>query len=122
MRCFGAMAKAADAEAETVYTMYYDYREPLKTVPTHRILAINRGEKEDALKVSVELDKEKAYLSRQLATINTEVSINTELSDLEYKFGKLSVLGEKDVLKAYLVREVANKQNILNKNYKMVKH
>ena len=38
-----------------------------------------------------------------------------KLSDLEYKFGKLSVLGEKDVLKAYLVREVANKQNILNK-------
>ena len=38
-----------------------------------------------------------------------------KLSDLEYKFGKLSVLGEKDVLKAYLVREVANKQNILMK-------
>ena len=38
-----------------------------------------------------------------------------KLSDLEYKFGKLSVLGEKDVLKAYLVREVSNKQNILNK-------
>ena len=38
-----------------------------------------------------------------------------KLSDLEYKFGKLSVLGEKDVLKAYHVREVANKQNILNK-------
>ena len=38
-----------------------------------------------------------------------------KLSDLEYKFGKLSVLGEKDVLKAYLVREVANKQNILKK-------
>ena len=37
------------------------------------------------------------------------------LSDLEYKFGKLSVLGEKDVLKAYLVREVTNKQNILKK-------
>lgn len=38
-----------------------------------------------------------------------------KLSDLEYKFGKLSVLGEKDVLKAYLVREIANKQNILKK-------
>ena len=38
-----------------------------------------------------------------------------KLSDLEYKFGILSGLGEKDVLRAYRVREVANKQNILNK-------
>lgn len=34
---------------------------------------------------------------------------------MEYKFGKLSVLGEPEVLKAYLVRETANKQNILKK-------
>lgn len=38
-----------------------------------------------------------------------------KLTDLEYKFGKLSVLGEPEVLKAYLVRETANKQNILKK-------
>ena len=38
-----------------------------------------------------------------------------KLKDLEYKFGKLSVLAEKSVLKAYLVREIANKQTILNK-------
>ncbi len=69
------VTKAADAEAETVYTMYYDYREPLKTVPTHRILAINRGEKEDALKVSVELDKEKA-----LSKILSMIILNNSLS------------------------------------------
>jgi tRNA (adenine22-N1)-methyltransferase len=38
-----------------------------------------------------------------------------KLTDLEYKFGKLSVLEEKSVLKAYLVREIANKQTILKK-------
>ena len=38
-----------------------------------------------------------------------------KLTDLEYKYGKLSVLKEKDVLKAFIVRELANKQSILEK-------
>ena len=38
-----------------------------------------------------------------------------KLTDLEYKYGKISVLGEQEVLRAYLVREIANKQNILQK-------
>ena len=38
-----------------------------------------------------------------------------KLTDLEYKYGKTSVLGEPEVLRAYLVREIANKQNILQK-------
>ena len=38
-----------------------------------------------------------------------------KLTDLEYKFGKLSVLREKSVLKEYLIREIANKQTILDK-------
>ena len=38
-----------------------------------------------------------------------------KLTDLEYKYGKISVLAEPEVLRAYLVREIANKQNILQK-------
>lgn len=38
-----------------------------------------------------------------------------KLTDLEYKYGKISVLGEPEVLRAYLVREIANKQTILKK-------
>ena len=38
-----------------------------------------------------------------------------KLTDLEYKYGKISVLGEPEVLRAYLVREIANKQTILQK-------
>ena len=38
-----------------------------------------------------------------------------KLTNLEYKYGKISVLGEPEVLRAYLVREIANKQNILQK-------
>ncbi|MCI3922740.1 RNA-binding transcriptional accessory protein [Paenibacillus sp. TRM 82003] len=47
---------AKDKTAESVYEMYYDYREPVKRLPPHRTLAINRGEKEDVLKVGLELD------------------------------------------------------------------
>lgn len=40
-------------EEDSVYAQYYDYSEPLKKIPPHRILAVNRGEKEEYLKVSV---------------------------------------------------------------------
>ena len=50
---------AADADKESVYTIYYDFKEPVKKIADHRVLAINRGEKEGFLKVSVELDSEK---------------------------------------------------------------
>ncbi len=46
-------SKAADAEAESVYTNYYDYFEPVKKIVGHRILALDRGEKEDFLRVTV---------------------------------------------------------------------
>lgn len=49
--------KIPDAADETgVYEIYYDYQEPLKAVPGHRILAMNRGEREDILKVAVSVD------------------------------------------------------------------
>lgn len=45
-----------DMAKESVYTMYYDYQEAVARIPAHRILAINRGEKEEILKVNLELD------------------------------------------------------------------
>ncbi len=53
-------SKAADKDAESVYTGYYDYQEAVEKIPDHRILAIDRGEKEGFLKVSVSMDEEKA--------------------------------------------------------------
>ncbi len=49
---------AADKEQDSVYTNYYDFSEPVKKVAGHRILAINRGEKEGFLKVGIALDSE----------------------------------------------------------------
>ncbi len=49
--------KASDgADENGVYEIYYDFCEPLKALPGHRILAINRGEREDVLKVSIAID------------------------------------------------------------------
>ena len=50
---------AKDMEERSNYEMYYDYSESLRFIPSHRILAINRGEKEDFLKVKIEKNEEK---------------------------------------------------------------
>ncbi len=50
------VSEAKDADAESVYEMYYQYREPLRSLPPHRTLAMNRGEKEEFLKIRIELD------------------------------------------------------------------
>jgi len=51
--------EAAEPEEKTVYEMYYEYSEPISKIPNHRVLAINRGEKEKKLKVKVTVDKER---------------------------------------------------------------
>ena len=70
--------KASDENAQSVYTMYYDYTEPIKTIPGHRVLAIDRGEKEKFLKVSVTLDAVKASNIITSATLNPLGSPTTE--------------------------------------------
>lgn len=52
-------SSASDKEKDSVYSIYYDFNEPVSKIAGHRILAINRGEKEGFLKVSVELDNQK---------------------------------------------------------------
>ena len=49
------LKKSAKDETKT-YEMYYDYNEPVKYIKPHRILALNRGEKENVLNVSIEID------------------------------------------------------------------
>ena len=59
-----------------VYEMYYDYSEKLSTIPGHRILAMNRGEKEDCLSVSITAPSEDilSYLTRQVITVENPVT------------------------------------------------
>lgn len=53
-------SKATDIEQDSVYTSYYDYSEPVEKIAGHRVLAIDRGEREGFLKVKVTLDDGKA--------------------------------------------------------------
>ncbi|MGI6357761.1 MAG: Tex family protein [Bacillota bacterium] len=58
-RTYGeVVSEAKDDTATSVYEMYYHYREPLRTIPAHRVLAMNRGEKEDVLKVSLSVNQQ----------------------------------------------------------------
>ncbi len=63
----GVLASRATKEEDSVYRLYYAFSEPVRTLPSHRILAINRGEREGYLKVSLSLneDSARAILYRQ---------------------------------------------------------
>ncbi|MDP4119971.1 MAG: Tex family protein [Bacillota bacterium] len=50
---------AANKDADSVYTLYYDFKEPVSKIPGHRVLAIDRGEREGFLKVSVDQEASK---------------------------------------------------------------
>ena len=54
----GVLTSTGKTEEETVYQMYYDYKEPVRLIVPHRILAVNRGEKDNVLSVSIEVTAE----------------------------------------------------------------
>lgn len=64
--------EATDGEEKSVYEPYYDFSEPAQRIPNHRVLAINRGEKEGKLRVRVRSDQDAAIgqLSRRIARRN----------------------------------------------------
>ena len=63
-------SQAKDKTAESVYEMYYDFEEPVSKIVGHRILALNRGEKEKVLTVKIlaPVDKIITYLDKQVIT------------------------------------------------------
>ena len=71
--------EAVDSEEKTVYEMYYDHSEGIDKIPNHRILAINRGEKEKKLKVKVVTDAEKMENLLSGSIVTNEKSIYKEL-------------------------------------------
>ena len=70
------LSQAKDLEAESVYEMYYNFEEPVKKIAGHRILALNRGEKEKVLTVKISAPEEKIlrYLKKQIIR---EENLNT---------------------------------------------
>ena len=60
VRRIGVLTGRAAKDEDSVYRLYYDYKEPVMRVAGHRVLAINRGEREGFLKVAVEVDEAQA--------------------------------------------------------------
>ena len=63
-------AAAAKEPEDTVYRLYYEFRVPLNRLQGHQILAINRGEREEVLKVNVEMDRETALIPIRRRVLN----------------------------------------------------
>ena len=72
---------ATKEEEKSNYEMYYEYSEPLKYIPSHRILAINRGEKEEFLKVKIEKPEEKILQYMEKDIIKGETQFTQMLKD-----------------------------------------
>ncbi|MBP3442924.1 MAG: RNA-binding transcriptional accessory protein [Clostridia bacterium] len=70
--------KAADETAQSVYEQYYDFSQPVDKIAGHRVLAIDRGEREGFLKVSVELDRVKASNVITSVTLSDSGSLCTD--------------------------------------------
>jgi len=69
----GLISSKASKDEKSVYDMYYDYSESVSKIPSHRILAINRGEKEEFLKVKIEGTDEEIinYLKGEVIKVNS---------------------------------------------------
>lgn len=65
---FGRITSTGKTEEPTVYSMYYDFSEPVAKIPGHRVLAIDRGERENILKVSLVCDRDSClgFIEREL--------------------------------------------------------
>lgn len=73
-RKYGMLISVArDKKANSVYQMYYDFHEPVKSVVPHRVLAINRGEREEYLRVSVEVEEDAvlSWLGKRFIKVGT---------------------------------------------------
>ena len=80
---------AKDPEAQSVYEMYYDFEEPVKKLAGHRVLALNRGEKEKFLTIKVAAPEEDIirYLEKQVITRDNPLTtpILKEVTEDSYK-------------------------------------
>ena len=75
------VSQAVDSEEATVYKMYYDYGEGLSKIPNHRVLAINRGEKEKKLKVKLSAPVDDIFKMLKDDIITNDKSIFLDLME-----------------------------------------
>ena len=75
----GVLTSKNTTEESTVYDMYYEFSELVKTIAPHRVLAVNRGEKEEFLKVKIEINNEKVINHIINEYVNNNNKLNKEI-------------------------------------------
>ena len=87
----GVLSSKNTKDEKTVYDMYYDYSEAVKTMVSHRILAINRGEKEEFLKVKIIINNEKVinYITNKYINRLNEENRNIIIEAIEDSYKRL---------------------------------
>ena len=99
---YGVLNVTKAKEEDSVYAQYYEYSEPLKKIPGHRILAINRGEKEEFLKVSVEI-------SSDIVLNYLHSCVVTEPASPAYKYVSAAIVdGYERLIAPSIEREIRN--------------
>ncbi|WP_155928396.1 Tex family protein [Bacillus sp. UNC41MFS5] len=86
-----SVVKEAEKDEKNVYEMYYEYEEPVNKIVPHRILALNRGEKEDILRVSLKMNADLilSYLSRKWIRAQHSPAAPVVLEALEDSYKRL---------------------------------
>lgn len=115
--------EAKDKEQPSVYEMYYNYREPVRQVAPHRILAINRGEREGVLKVHVEVDEESVLSHLNGQWVKSTASVTTEPVKEAVKDGYKRLLSpavERDVRNELTVRAEEQAITVFSKNLRQL--
>ena len=77
----GVLTSKAAKEEDSVYSMYYDFREPVRTMAAHRILAVNRGEREEYLKVGLEVPQDKALNTVRSAYVRGQSACSAQVAE-----------------------------------------
>ena len=87
----GVISSKNSKDEKSVYDMYYEFSESVKTIAPHRVLALNRGEKEEYLKVKLEINNEKVINHIVDVYVNKNNQINKEeiISAIEDSYKRL---------------------------------
>ena len=96
------VVEGVDKDEKTVYEMYYEYKESIKSIANHRVLAINRGEKEKKLRVSLNIFEDEA-----IGILNKLIITNPKVITTSYLENAI-VDGYKRLLFPSIEREVRN--------------
>lgn len=118
---YGVIVTKNSKDEKSVYDMYYDFSESVKSMASHRVLAINRGEKEDFLKVKLEIDNDRnlGYIERQYVNKNNLKNKEIIMSSIEDSYKRLIFPSIEREVRSYLTEQAQERAiNVFGENIK----